>query len=142
MRNAFTLHTRLSNIFCAAPPASGTVSEAVTSESDWNDAGIQAKSPSLEPTLLSNRSSPSSSTSAPTTPTGTLYQRMHNEESDSMPGLAASTPNCVNAASDPSLTGTGDEGRNSNVDANIHYLQAEIECLIQHEVKTKGMVRL
>lgn len=142
MRNVFTLHTRLSNIFCAAPAVSGSVSEAVTSESDWNDAGMQAESPSLEPTLLSNRSSPSSSTPVPTTPTGTPYQKMHNEESDSMPGLAASTPNWVKAASVPSLTGTGDEGMNSYVDANVHYLQAQIEYLIQHEVKIKGMVCL
>lgn len=78
----------------------------------------------------------------------TLCQRIHNEESDtirqqvSTPRVAARTANCVNAALAPSLTGTGDEGRDSYVEANVRYLQAEIECLIRHEVKTKGMVRL
>ncbi|KAE9392089.1 hypothetical protein BT96DRAFT_944930 [Gymnopus androsaceus JB14] len=36
-------------------------------------------------------------------------------------------------------TENGDkDSMNSNTEADIRYLQAEVECLIQHEVKTKG----
>lgn len=61
-------------------------------------------------------------------------------QAGSAPGSAASTPNTTSVSS---LTENGNEdSMNSNTEADICYLQAEVERLIQHEVKTKGIVRL
>ncbi|KAE9383408.1 hypothetical protein BT96DRAFT_1009218 [Gymnopus androsaceus JB14] len=153
MRNAFTFHTHWSNLLfgASAVAGSGSASEStVISGRDRHDThteALRASSASwCQTTLLNciNGFSPSTSpSSAPATSTRIPCQMPDVAESHtvrqagSAPGSAASTPNTTSVSY---LTENGDEdSMNSNTEADICYLQAEVERLIQHEVKTKGI---